>query len=171
MQIWQLERPTPRSDRQCQGARNHANPVNPTNRGSDNMPIEERIRPNAANPLAFSRRRLGRDVRNTGWVSGPAPTWGPTFLRHADRQRRRLLPDRPIQRAGRDALGTISPELRIFFTVGFLGSYTTFSSFGFETIALLRLGSPGLGLLNLLADLLAGFAAVVLGLYVGRLLS
>ena len=66
---------------------------------------------------------------------------------------------------------TISPELRIFFTVGFLGSYTTFSSFGFETIALLRLGSPGLGLLNLLANLLAGFAAVVLGLYVGRLLS
>jgi CrcB protein len=66
---------------------------------------------------------------------------------------------------------TISPELRIFFTVGFLGSYTTFSSFGFESITLLRLDSPGLGLLNVLANLLAGFAAVVLGLYVGRLLS
>lgn len=65
----------------------------------------------------------------------------------------------------------ISPELRIFFTVGLLGSYTTFSSFGFETVSLLRLGSPGLSLLNLLANLLAGFAAVVVGLYVGRLLS
>ncbi len=66
---------------------------------------------------------------------------------------------------------TISPELRIFFTVGFLGSYTTFSSFGFETIGLLRLGSTGLGLLNVLANLLAGFAAVVLGIYLGRLLN
>lgn len=65
----------------------------------------------------------------------------------------------------------ISPEVRIFFAVGFLGSYTTFSSFGFETVSLLRTGSLGLSLLNLLGNVVAGFLAVVLGLYVGRLLS
>ena len=32
----------------------------------------------------------------------------------------------------------LTPELRLFFAVGFLGAYTTFSSFGFESINLLR---------------------------------
>ena len=65
----------------------------------------------------------------------------------------------------------ISPEARMFLSVGMLGAYTTFSSFGFETISLLRSDNLALGLLNILADLVAGLLAVVLGLYAGRLLS
>jgi CrcB protein len=65
----------------------------------------------------------------------------------------------------------VSPEVRFFAAVGFLGAYTTFSSFGFESINLLRAGSAGLAALNILGNLLLGFAAVVLGLYTGRLLG
>lgn len=63
----------------------------------------------------------------------------------------------------------VSAEVRFFAAVGFLGAYTTFSSFGFESINLLRAGSVGLAALNVLGNFLLGFAAVVLGLYAGRL--
>src|SRR5205085_780409 len=35
----------------------------------------------------------------------------------------------------------VNPDMRIFLTIGILGGFTTFSSFSFETIALLREGS------------------------------
>ena len=63
----------------------------------------------------------------------------------------------------------VVPGVRLFATVGFLGAYTTFSSFGFESINLLRAGSFGLAALNILGNFLLGFSAVVLGLYAGRL--
>ena len=63
----------------------------------------------------------------------------------------------------------ISPEVRLFAAVGFLGAYTTFSSFGLESINLLRAGSFGLAALNVLGNFLLGFSAVILGLYAGRL--
>lgn len=63
----------------------------------------------------------------------------------------------------------VAPGVRLFATVGFLGAYTTFSSFGFESINLLRAGSFGLATLNILGNFLLGFGAVVLGLYAGRL--
>lgn len=65
----------------------------------------------------------------------------------------------------------ISPEVRIFFAVGFLGAYTTFSSFGFETINLFRAGNLGLSLVNILVNTVVGLLAVVIGLYVGRLIG
>lgn len=37
-----------------------------------------------------------------------------------------------------DARGVIGPEARLFLFVGVLGGFTTFSSFGYETVALLR---------------------------------
>lgn len=70
-----------------------------------------------------------------------------------------------------ESRNAISPEARIFLAVGFLGAYTTFSSFGFESINLLRAGSLGAGLLNMVGNLAAGLLAVVLGLYAGRLFS
>ncbi len=57
---------------------------------------------------------------------------------------------------------TLSPELRVLVIVGFLGGFTTFSAFGQETLALLRIGG-GLALLNVAANLLLGVGAVVLG--------
>lgn len=66
---------------------------------------------------------------------------------------------------------TISGELRLFFVVGFLGSYTTFSSFGYESINLLQSGNLWFAALNLLLTLVIGLTAVVLGLQVARWLS
>lgn len=66
---------------------------------------------------------------------------------------------------------TIPGEVRIFFVVGFLGSYTTFSSFGYESIHLLRTGNLWLAALNIMLTLVIGLPAVVFGLQAARWLS
>ena len=65
----------------------------------------------------------------------------------------------------------ISPELRLFFAVGFLGAYTTFSSFSYESINLLRSGDLLLSMVNIVGSNLVGLLAVIAGLWVARLLS
>ncbi|MFH1719227.1 MAG: fluoride efflux transporter CrcB [Planctomycetota bacterium] len=57
---------------------------------------------------------------------------------------------------GLSELVPVSPVVRLFFAVGFLGSFTTFSTFSLETFTLLRdketmLGLANIGLNNLLA--------------------
>jgi CrcB protein len=54
--------------------------------------------------------------------------------------------------------------------IGFLGAYTTFSTFEFESIQLLMDGSIGLALRNLAGSVVVGLAAVWLGIVVARLL-
>lgn len=62
----------------------------------------------------------------------------------------------------------LDPRWRIFFAVGFLGSYTTFSSYTFESMSLI-LDSQWLpGLLNLFGSAFLGGAAVFLGIIVAR---
>ena len=61
-----------------------------------------------------------------------------------------------------------SPELRLLFVVGFLGAYTTFSTFSFETLTLLRNGSYLLATEYVLGNLVLGLGAVSLGFIVGR---
>lgn len=56
-----------------------------------------------------------------------------------------------------------SPEVRVLVTVGFLGSVTTFSTFGHETLELLRSGGAALALANVGANLLLALGAVVAG--------
>lgn len=63
----------------------------------------------------------------------------------------------------------IDPNLRLMFTVGFLGAFTTFSSFGFESISLLRLSSLTAAFLNIGVNVIVGLLAVVLGLYAARI--
>jgi CrcB protein len=58
---------------------------------------------------------------------------------------------------------SISPETRLFLAVGILGSFTTFSTFGFETIALLRDREHLLAFLSVAGNLGIGLAAVVAG--------
>jgi fluoride exporter len=55
------------------------------------------------------------------------------------------------------------PIWRLLLVVGFLGGYTTFSSFEWETLGLVRDGSRWLGLINMAGSVLLGYIAVWLG--------
>jgi len=52
---------------------------------------------------------------------------------------------------------------------GVLGGYTTFSSFAFETISLMRDGQMWLATLNVSLSIVLGLAAVWLGMRLGQL--
>ena len=60
----------------------------------------------------------------------------------------------------------LNPNWRFLLVVGFLGGYTTFSSFQWETLNLVRDGSRWLGFLNGFGSLFVGYLAVWLGLIV-----
>lgn len=66
---------------------------------------------------------------------------------------------------------TISPELRLFVATGFLGGYTTFSSFSYETLRLVELSGWGAALLNFTGNTGLGLAAAVLGMFMARWLQ
>ena len=63
----------------------------------------------------------------------------------------------------------IHPNYRLFFAVGFLGAYTTFSTFTYESLRLLQDGSILLGLTNIFASVVIGLLGVVLGVVLGGL--
>ena len=56
-----------------------------------------------------------------------------------------------------------SPHLRLFLFLGLLGGFTTFSSFGHETMALMRDGESLLAFANVVGQIVLGFGAVMLG--------
>jgi fluoride exporter len=64
----------------------------------------------------------------------------------------------------------IDPRWRLFFAVGFLGAYTTFSTYTFESLNLLLSGNWVLGTLNLLGSALLGGLAALLGVGLARLI-
>jgi len=64
-----------------------------------------------------------------------------------------LLEERPL----------FAPGTRLFLTVGFLGGFTTFSTFGYETVELLRGGESRFALLSVALNVLLCIGAVVLG--------
>jgi CrcB protein len=61
----------------------------------------------------------------------------------------------------------ISPDTRLFLTIGILGAYTTMSTFGYESYRLLASGETTSFALNFLAT---NFL-VLLGVYLGRILA
>jgi CrcB protein len=67
-----------------------------------------------------------------------------------------------------EARGAFSPETRAFVIIGILGGFTTFSSFGNETINLLRDGEGSLAFINVAAQLMLGLGAVWLGRTMGH---
>jgi CrcB protein len=64
----------------------------------------------------------------------------------------------------------LDPRWRFLIAVGFLGAYTTFSTYTYESFNLLFKGQWIAGLLNLLGSTLLGVAAVGLGVFVGKVL-
>jgi len=64
----------------------------------------------------------------------------------------------------------VSPEWRLFIAIGFLGSYTTFSSYAYESLNLIMTGQGTLGLLNLFGSSFLGGLAVFAGILIGRLI-
>ncbi len=62
----------------------------------------------------------------------------------------------------------MSPETRLLLAVGFLGSFTTFSSYAVESMNLIRNGGLFLGLVNIIGNNLIGLLAVILGAYLAR---
>ncbi len=63
-----------------------------------------------------------------------------------------------------------SPYWRYLVPIGFLGGYTTFSSFEYETLRTIQDGQIGLALLYIGASVIVGFAAVWGGVIAGRAL-
>jgi CrcB protein len=63
----------------------------------------------------------------------------------------------------------VHPHWRLFFAVGFLGGYTTFSTFSFESLALIQNGYWLLGLLNMLGSVVLGLGATLCGVALARL--
>lgn len=63
------------------------------------------------------------------------------------------------------------PHARLFIAIGFLGGYTTFSTFGYETLGLLKDGSVTLGFANIAGSIMLSLAALWVGMHLGRLFS
>ena len=62
----------------------------------------------------------------------------------------------------------LSPELRFGITVGFLGGFTTFSTFSYETVRLLEEGSLVAAGANVLLNVTVCVAAALIGIYLAR---
>lgn len=59
----------------------------------------------------------------------------------------------------------ISPMARTVALVGFMGAFTTFSTFAFETIGFVRDSQYVYALMNITANCVLGFGAVLIGMW------
>jgi fluoride exporter len=62
----------------------------------------------------------------------------------------------------------VDPRWRLFVAIGFLGAYTTFSTYTYESMNLLLNGQIRLGLLNLFGSSVLGAAAMLAGILLGK---
>jgi CrcB protein len=62
---------------------------------------------------------------------------------------------------------SLSPYWRLFFAVGFVGGYTTFSTFEYESIRLFQDGEMLLGALYLMGSVVTGGVAAIAGIALG----
>jgi CrcB protein len=64
----------------------------------------------------------------------------------------------------------LAPAVRLSIGIGFVGAYTTFSTFTYETLRLIENGSALLATANVVGSVVAGMLAVVAGVVAGRAL-
>lgn len=69
------------------------------------------------------------------------------------------------------ATDILSPNVRTAVTVGFLGAFTTFSTFSYETVQMMQDGAWGPALLNIFANVTICILAVIVGVYFGKLIG
>lgn len=69
-----------------------------------------------------------------------------------------------------DSRPSVAPPLRLFLLTGLLGAFTTFSTFGYETFALLRAGDLATAGGYVLLSVAVGLAAVLGGHLAARAL-
>ncbi len=62
----------------------------------------------------------------------------------------------------------LSPTYRYLIPIGFIGGYTTFSTFEYETLRAIQDGQFTIGLLNMVLSVLVGFLMVWTGAMVGK---
>lgn len=62
----------------------------------------------------------------------------------------------------------VSPQVRLFMVVGFIGAYTTFSTFEYETGNLVKDGEWSIALANVILSVIAGFAALKFGEFIAK---
>ena len=101
----------------------------------------------------------------TGWISRISDTTFPygTFV---------------VNVAGSFLLGVIAtllidrlavdPYWRLFLTIGFLGSFTTFSTVSYESLRIMEAGMFDIALLNLLGSIAFGLVAAWMGVVAAR---
>jgi len=66
--------------------------------------------------------------------------------------------------------GLLGSEMRLFFLIGILGGFTTFSAFGYETFALLRDTQMLAAMMNITLHVVLGLGSVFLGYQISRLI-
>jgi len=64
----------------------------------------------------------------------------------------------------------LDPRWRLLVAVGFLGAYTTFSTYTYESFNLLYKGQWIPGIINLLGSSAVGILAISFGVYLGKLI-
>ena len=72
--------------------------------------------------------------------------------------------------AGSIAAGTLrlSEQARVFVFVGILGGFTTFSSFGLDTLTLVKSGATDAALANVAVQIIIGLGSVFVGYWAAR---
>ena len=64
----------------------------------------------------------------------------------------------------------VQPNVRLFLTVGILGGFTTFSTFSYETIEILKAGNFTTGLINIAGSIVFCLGATWAGSVAAKLL-